>query len=162
MSMILRIMYMNLRIWYCFYLPLRASFGLVGNSHNGASAAACLWLGQSQTTRFQPDFAQICSSRTNLRVVHDFEKSATRRGLVMWHACVLQFFQLRRTKTPRRKFGMTEIWGNRMTYPFMEVIPRTSARNKISISFKLSSESVFSWFHWRRLPILTLLLLKTS
>ena len=26
-------------------------------------------------------------------------------------------FRLRRSKTPRRKFGMPEIWGNRMTHP---------------------------------------------
>ena len=66
------------KVW--FYLPLRVSFCLVRNSHNDA-AAACLWL--VQTTRFQPDFAPIRSSPTNLQVIHDFEKSATRHGLVM-------------------------------------------------------------------------------
>ena len=57
-----------------------------------------------QTTRYQPDFAPIRSSQTNLRVIHNFEKSATRRGLVMWHACDVTFVCNIR-KTPRWKMA---------------------------------------------------------
>ena len=36
-----------------------------------------------QTTCFQPDFAPTLSSQTNLRIVHDFDRLAMRRGLVI-------------------------------------------------------------------------------
>ena len=77
---------------------------------NRVSPLSSLW--PVQTTRFQPDFAPILSLQTNLRIVHDYDRSATRRGLVMWHACDLRCFRLRRSKTPRRNVWHVRIfWG---------------------------------------------------
>ena len=60
---------------------------------------------------FSPILHHIVCHRQNCRVIHDFEKSEMRRGLVICHARDLFFFHLQRSKTPKRKVLHSRILG---------------------------------------------------
>ena len=78
-----------------------------------------LWpmAGSDYTT--SADYALIRSSQTNMRIVHDFEKSATRWGLVMWYASICDFFICNVRKPHNEILACQNLRGIAMTYPLL-------------------------------------------